>query len=180
MGPEKRLAFTDDELASLGAALRVPVDLLLKALCAQLCAHSSRYKTKALIYIWYWRRERDSNPRYGCPHNGFRDRPIQPLWHPSAGTSGRKGSAYLYMRGSAGKAAGAGTAPGALAPVCAQEFRAADRRGRRLAPGTPQPPVGPSAGAYRRIRRAGSRACASYRPPSHRGRLRHAERGRSC
>jgi hypothetical protein len=27
------------------------------------------------------RRERDSNPRYGDPHNGFRDRPIQPLWH---------------------------------------------------------------------------------------------------
>jgi Major Facilitator Superfamily len=29
------------------------------------------------------RRGRDSNPRYGCPHNGFRDRPIQPLSHPS-------------------------------------------------------------------------------------------------
>lgn len=29
------------------------------------------------------RRERDSNPWYSCPHNGFRDRPIQPLWHPS-------------------------------------------------------------------------------------------------
>ena len=32
-----------------------------------------------------WRRERDSNSRYDCSHNGFRDRPIQPLWHPSAG-----------------------------------------------------------------------------------------------
>ena len=28
-----------------------------------------------------WRREGDSNPRYSCPYNGFRDRPIQPLWH---------------------------------------------------------------------------------------------------
>src|SRR5262249_12539618 len=27
------------------------------------------------------RRGRDSNPRYGCPHTGFRDRPIRPLWH---------------------------------------------------------------------------------------------------
>jgi hypothetical protein len=27
------------------------------------------------------RKERDSNPRYSCPYNGFRDRPIQPLWH---------------------------------------------------------------------------------------------------
>ena len=35
------------------------------------------------------RRGRDSNPRCrGCPHNGFRDRPIQPLSHPSAGASG--------------------------------------------------------------------------------------------
>src|SRR5215212_120056 len=28
-----------------------------------------------------WRRGWDSNPRTGCPVNGFRDRPIQPLWH---------------------------------------------------------------------------------------------------
>ena len=27
------------------------------------------------------RRERGSNPRYSYPYNGFRDRPIQPLWH---------------------------------------------------------------------------------------------------
>jgi aminopeptidase len=37
------------------------------------------------------RRGRDSNPRYGCPHNGFRDRPIQPLSHPSR--VGQNGSA---------------------------------------------------------------------------------------
>ena len=33
-----------------------------------------------------WRRERDSNPRRGCPLNGFRDRPVQPLRHLSAET----------------------------------------------------------------------------------------------
>ena len=32
-----------------------------------------------------WRREGDSNPRSACALNGFRDRPIQPLWHLSAG-----------------------------------------------------------------------------------------------
>ncbi len=33
------------------------------------------------------RRGRDSNPRCrGYPHNGFRDRPIQPLSHPSGVT----------------------------------------------------------------------------------------------
>ncbi len=34
-----------------------------------------------LAYTKGVRRERDSNPRWGCPHNGFRDRPIQPLSH---------------------------------------------------------------------------------------------------
>src|ERR1700719_4183453 len=32
-----------------------------------------------------WRRGWDSNPRTGCPINGFRDRPIRPLWHLSKG-----------------------------------------------------------------------------------------------
>ena len=31
------------------------------------------------------RRGRDSNPRYGCPHNGFRDRHNRPLCHLSEG-----------------------------------------------------------------------------------------------
>ncbi len=31
-----------------------------------------------------WRRERDSNPRYGFPYIGFQDRLFQPLTHPSA------------------------------------------------------------------------------------------------
>ena len=32
----------------------------------------------------YWRRERDSNPRYPFRHSGFQDHPFQPLTHPSA------------------------------------------------------------------------------------------------
>jgi hypothetical protein len=31
-----------------------------------------------------WRREWDSNPRYARAYNGFRDRPVRPLRHPSA------------------------------------------------------------------------------------------------
>ena len=31
-----------------------------------------------------WRRDRDSNPGWGHPHNGFRDRPVRPLRHLSA------------------------------------------------------------------------------------------------
>jgi hypothetical protein len=30
-----------------------------------------------------WRREWDSNPRYARAYNGFRDRPVRPLRHPS-------------------------------------------------------------------------------------------------
>lgn len=32
-----------------------------------------------------WRRERDSNPRGACAPNGFQDRRVRPLCHPSAG-----------------------------------------------------------------------------------------------
>ena len=34
-----------------------------------------------------WRRDRDSNPGYPQRHNGFRDRPVRPLRHLSAGAS---------------------------------------------------------------------------------------------
>ena len=34
--------------------------------------------------IMRWRRSRDSNPGWSYPHNGFRDRPVQPLRHFSA------------------------------------------------------------------------------------------------
>ena len=32
------------------------------------------------LWRWGW----DSNPRYACAYNGFRDRPVQPLRHPTA------------------------------------------------------------------------------------------------
>ena len=31
----------------------------------------------------FWRKGRDSNPRYVLPHAGFQDRYLQPLGHPS-------------------------------------------------------------------------------------------------
>jgi site-specific DNA recombinase len=34
-----------------------------------------------------WRRGWDSNPRYACTHNGFRDRPDRPLRHLSEGAA---------------------------------------------------------------------------------------------
>jgi hypothetical protein len=42
-----------------------------------------------------WRRERDSNPRYGFPYSGFQDRLFQPLTHPS-GTSKRNTGNSLH------------------------------------------------------------------------------------
>ena len=39
------------------------------------------------------RRGRDSNPRYGCPHNGFRDRHNRPLCHLSVRGAARKARA---------------------------------------------------------------------------------------
>src|ERR1043165_4129208 len=35
------------------------------------------------VFVKTWRRERDSNPRYGFPYSGFQDHPFQPLTHPS-------------------------------------------------------------------------------------------------
>src|ERR1700676_3664920 len=45
------------------------------------------------------RRGRDSNPRYGCPYNGFRDRPDRPLRHLSAKVpvAGPRGT-YISVR----------------------------------------------------------------------------------
>ena len=54
------------------------------------CAQSSARGWGSLAYALrfpsegIWRRERDSNPRYGFPYSGFQDRLFQPLTHPSA------------------------------------------------------------------------------------------------
>jgi hypothetical protein len=37
-----------------------------------------------LIFKVNWRRERDSNPRYGCPHTDLANQRLQPLGHLSA------------------------------------------------------------------------------------------------
>ena len=46
---------------------------------------------------YQWRRERDSNPRYGFPYSGFQDRLFQPLTHPSA-TYKQFNTQYLLER----------------------------------------------------------------------------------
>lgn len=44
-----------------------------------------RKKCKEKIFkLKLWRKGRDLNPRWSCPHNGFRGRRIQPLCHLSA------------------------------------------------------------------------------------------------
>jgi hypothetical protein len=40
------------------------------------------WRNFSAVKTW-WRRERDSNPRYGFPYIGFQDRLFQPLTHPS-------------------------------------------------------------------------------------------------
>src|SRR2546422_5461752 len=57
-------------------------------------ANITLLQTKHII----WRRERDSNPRYGFPYSGFQDRPFQPLTHPSAGRS-KSRLRLVYIRG---------------------------------------------------------------------------------
>jgi hypothetical protein len=52
-----------------------------------------------------WRRGWDSNPRYGCPHNGFRDRPIRPLWHLSEHRRVERGGPYRWRRSVTSQAA---------------------------------------------------------------------------
>ena len=40
-----------------------------------------------MFVLWrcfVWRKGRDLNPRWSHPHNGFQDRRIKPLCHPSA------------------------------------------------------------------------------------------------
>ena len=44
-----------------------------------------------------WRREWDSNPRYGYPYDGFQDRCLKPLGHPSTGQCTRP-SEHRWLR----------------------------------------------------------------------------------
>ena len=43
--------------------------------------NSQKTKITKQSFAILLRRERDSNPRYSKEYNGFRDRPIRPLWH---------------------------------------------------------------------------------------------------
>src|SRR5689334_21933950 len=48
-----------------------------------------------VFMLIYWRRGRDSNPRYGCPYAAFRVRCIQPLCHLSGARLGVEFRVYL-------------------------------------------------------------------------------------
>ncbi len=63
-----------------------------------------------------WRRGWDSNPRYPCGHNGFRDRPVRPLRHLSAGARGRGPSPQVSCGAQIGRI-GAGWQEGRLGCV---------------------------------------------------------------
>ena len=51
------------------------------------------HSAEARMRVAKWRRGGDSNPRYSCPYTGFRNQPIRPLWHLSAGESRWEGNA---------------------------------------------------------------------------------------
>ena len=52
------------------------------------CGFSEMPKHTLIQRIKSWRREWDSNPRYARAYNGFRDRPVRPLRHPSVAPPG--------------------------------------------------------------------------------------------
>ena len=59
---------------------------LLRTLAAANSAESAANGVPS--FIPKWRRDRDSNPGYPCEYNGFRNRPVRPLRHLSAGVVG--------------------------------------------------------------------------------------------
>ena len=65
------------------------------------CESLGKYWKKFSAVQTVWRRERDSNPRYGFPYSGFQDHPFQPLTHPSAGSAWKQSlSVSLQQAGS--------------------------------------------------------------------------------
>ena len=78
-----RVAWLDARISELSAARDALVRLA--AACAEtaggyvFCGADANLRSS----VEEWRKGWDSNPRYSCPYAGFRDRSIQPLWHPS-------------------------------------------------------------------------------------------------
>ncbi len=62
-----------------------------------------------------WRRERDSNPRYGFPYIGFQDRLFQPLTHPSARDRAQLLALWVVYNSALDWSAGLYRAPGGFA-----------------------------------------------------------------
>ena len=75
-----RFKYLKNNTTCVVVMLSEKIDMRGKVVITTLSRQQILHKTIRRI----WRRERDSNPRCPCGHNGFRDRPIQPLWHLSA------------------------------------------------------------------------------------------------
>ena len=60
----------------------------LYSVCRPICGPHSTMALKINKINGIWRREWDSNPRYGCPYTRFPSERLQPLGHPSAQDAG--------------------------------------------------------------------------------------------
>ena len=69
-----------------------PATVLEASFCALFwssnqCSNLSLKEKQPYFSVWlplFWRKGWDSNPRYRCRHDGFQDRFLRPLGHPSA------------------------------------------------------------------------------------------------
>ena len=65
------------------AVLRLQNLLIVEPLGVLIQPPQHKNKTPRWGALFFWRMVRDSNPRMGCPINGFQDRRIRPLCQPS-------------------------------------------------------------------------------------------------
>src|SRR5437016_5579058 len=80
---------------------------------------------QGVILTGYWRRERDSNPRYGVnPYNALAGRPLRPLGHLSALPANRHRVSQLRT-----SVAPARAVSGALSAPCCTNAFGVDRSG---------------------------------------------------
>ena len=90
LGPTPRYA---PRRANPRLTLPVPIRTFCFPQPTRLCAKEWSSPGRGAAYPFHssqlqgrkWRRDRDSNPGWACTHNGFRDRPVRPLRHLSAG-----------------------------------------------------------------------------------------------
>ena len=123
---------------------------------------------------YYWRRGRDSNPRYGFPHTHFPGVRLQPLGHPSAACTEAHA---VFKEGTRAAGALCAFSHSATPPQHAPGRTRSSRRGRtpqaRCAPSATRPPLrSMRRGANRRSSgvwsalapRRPNRTCAGHKP----------------